>query len=94
VSSKTIGEVLASLRSAPWTALFVNRVGEITDLVALQQMPTPEVGMSLGRSHPGEMFKFLQAREYAEDDIRKIIADMVDGYDLSEGPLRPGVTYL
>lgn len=77
--------------SAPYTAMIVNRQGEIVDFVTRQNPPDVEFVAQLNNRFRGLAFHLFDQGEYQVSDVRNVINDILEGYALLDaGKLRPG----
>jgi hypothetical protein len=87
--------VIATLAKHPYTAIFVNRQGEVAEVIPLDQDPTPEIAIELMRSHPKMSMSFRAQGLYPESEITKIVRSSLEGFEIFDtGKLPPGVRAL
>jgi len=87
--------VIATLAKHPCTAIFVNRQGEVAEVIPLQQRPTPEVTIELMRSHSEMSMSFRAQGVYPESEITEIVRSALEGFEIFDtGKLPPGVRAL
>ena len=82
-----IPEVIARLADHAITAVFVNRAGEIVELLPMPETPTPEAVIQLGHSHKHLAFNLAVGRQYTEDEIRGMIERALEGFRLADAGL-------
>lgn len=90
--SFSVDETIAKARSAEWTAVLVNREGEITELIGQERLPDAAFIFDLNERFPGAGCFLLPRGDYGPEAIRAKIQDVLEGFRLSDaGLLRSGV---
>ena len=80
----SIEEAIATFRVAEWTAMLVDRQGEITGLVARQGSPEPAFIADLNDRFPRTGFHLFPRGESSREDVQRTIRSILEAFEFFE----------
>jgi hypothetical protein len=92
--ARTLEEAVSVIQTSPFTAMIVNREGEIIDLVSRNDLPDETFMDQLHTRFRGAACRVFSQGTYQVDDIRNVIKGLLEAIDLLDaGRLKPGANY-